>query len=59
MLEKCQSPFSPGQLVPVELFVGREQQSAFQALLDYLSAGTWTGAMGVISAIAKFLNWPM
>ena len=32
---------------------------AFQALLDYLSAGTWTGAMGVISAIAKFLNWPM
>jgi hypothetical protein len=32
---------------------------AFQALLDYLSAGTWTGAMGVLSAIAKFLNWPM
>ncbi len=32
---------------------------AFQALLDYLSAGTWTGAMGVLSSIAKFLNWPM
>ncbi|HEX8113797.1 MAG TPA: hypothetical protein VF516_38965, partial [Kofleriaceae bacterium] len=32
---------------------------AFQALLDYLSAGTWTGAMAVISGIAKFLNWPM
>ncbi|HEY0482322.1 MAG TPA: hypothetical protein VGD37_32600, partial [Kofleriaceae bacterium] len=32
---------------------------AFQALLDYLSAGTWTGAMGVLSSIAKFLNCPM
>jgi hypothetical protein len=32
---------------------------AFQALLDYLSAGTWTGAMGVLSSIAKFMNWPM
>lgn len=31
---------------------------AFQALLDYLSAGTWTGAMAVIGGIARFLNWP-
>jgi hypothetical protein len=26
---------------------------AFQALLDYLSAGTWSGAMGVISALSS------
>ena len=31
---------------------------AFQAVLDYVSAGTWTGAMAVISQIARFLNWP-
>jgi hypothetical protein len=32
---------------------------AFQAVLDYFSAGTWTGAMWVVQQIARFLNWPM
>ncbi|MGZ4215260.1 MAG: eCIS core domain-containing protein [Solirubrobacteraceae bacterium] len=32
---------------------------SFQALLDALSAGTWTGIMGVLQSVAKFINWPM
>jgi hypothetical protein len=32
---------------------------AFQALLEYLTAGTWDGVMAVLQSIAKFLNWPM
>ena len=31
----------------------------FQVLLDALTAGTWTGIMGVLQSIAKFINWPM
>jgi hypothetical protein len=32
---------------------------AFQALLDALTADTWTGANAILVGIAEFLNWPM
>ena len=32
---------------------------SFQVLLDALTAGTWTGIMGVLQQVAKFINWPM
>jgi hypothetical protein len=31
----------------------------FQIALDYISGGTWLAAYPVITAIARFLNWPM
>src|ERR1051325_5251433 len=32
---------------------------AFQALLDAFTAGVWSEVSVVLTAIAKFLNWPM
>src|SRR5262249_45810914 len=31
----------------------------FQLVLDFFTAGTWTGAMAIIKGIAEFINWPM
>ncbi len=31
---------------------------AFELVLDYFTAGTYTGAMKIVQMIAKFLNWP-